>query len=259
MRRTVGILVAAALGFLASAGTASAASVFSDGFESGDFGAWITPTTAGDGTAAIQSTIVRTGTLAAQLSESATAGSKAFVRKTFNAAQQDNTAAGDFQVVKEGTAGGNVPFFRFLDPTSGRVVSVYRQNSTGAIGLTFANGTRGTTTGKLALATWARIAMHVITAGTASTVEVTLNGTQVYRSTTQSLGTAGVSTIQVGNDTTAQAFNLVADTIDVQNAAAATPSSPVNTVRPTISGAAQQGQTLTAGGGTWGGTQPITV
>ena len=161
-------------------------------------------------------------------------------------------------MVKEGASGGNVPFFRFLDPASARVVSVYRQNATGAIGLTFANGTRGTTTGKLALATWAKIALHVITAGTTSTVEVSLDGAQVYRSTTQSLGNAGVSTVQIGNDTTAQAFNVAADTIDVQNAAAATPSPPISTVKPTISGAAQQGQTLTAAPGQWDGTQPIT-
>jgi hypothetical protein len=247
------------LALLVTAGPASAATVFTDGFESGTFSAWSTVQTGGDGKAVIQSATVRSGTVAAQLSESATAASRAYLRKTFTAAQQDLTASGDFQVVAEGASGGNVPFFRFLDPASARVVSVFRQNATGAIGLTFANGTRGSTTGKLALATWANIALHVITAGTASTVEVSLNGTQVYRSTTQSLGTAGVSTIQVGNDTTAQAFNLVADTIDVQNAAAATPSPPVNTVRPTISGAAQQGQTLTAGSGTWVGTQPITV
>ena len=238
VRRAIGAPVAAMLVLLVCAGSASAATVFSDGFESGDFGAWSTPTTAGDGTAAIQSTTVRTGALAAQLSESATAGSKAFVRKTFAAAQQDLTASGDFQVVKEGASGGNVPLFRFLDPTSARVVSVFRQNATGAIGLTFANGTRGTTTGKLALGTWAHVAMHVITNGAASTVEVSLNGTQVFTSSTQSLGTAGVSTIQIGNDTAAQAVTVVADTIDVENAAPATPSPPINTVKPTISGAA---------------------
>jgi hypothetical protein len=250
--------LAVALGLLASAAPALAAPVFSDGFESGDFSAWSQVQTGGDGTAAIQSAVVRTGAVAAQLSESANAGSKAYLRKTFSAAQQDITATGDFQVVKEGASGGNVPFFRFLDPASARVVSVFRQNATGALGVTFANGTRGSSTAKLALGTWASIAMHVITNGANSTVTVSLNGTQVFSTTTASLGTAGVSTIQIGNDTAAQAFTVVADTIDVQSGAPASPSPPVNTVKPTISGAPQVGQTLTATTGTWSGSPTIT-
>jgi len=59
-----------------------------------------------------------------RLSESSTSGSKAYLRKAFASAQQDLTASGEFQVRQQGASGGNVPFFRFLDPSSNRVVSV---------------------------------------------------------------------------------------------------------------------------------------
>ena len=241
---------------LVAAASASADAVFNDGFESGDFSAWSLAQTAGDGTASVQSAIVSTGSLAAQLSETANAGSKAYVRKTFDSARQDLTATGDFRVLQQGASGGNVPFFRFLDPSSARVVSVYRQNTTtGKIGLTY-GGSSISTTGSLPLDTWGTISMHVITNGATSTVEVRLNGTLIYQTQSASLGTAGVSTVQIGNDTAAQAFTLVADTIDVQGAAPA-PTPPVNSVAPTISGTPQSGQTLTADPGTWSGTPPI--
>src|SRR2546423_854647 len=113
---------------LAGAGPASAATVFADGFESGDYSAWSQVATGGNGMAVVQSAITRTGGLAAQLSETSTSGSKAYARETFSAAQQDLTASGDFRVVAEGASGGNRPFFRFLDPGSARLVSVDRQN-----------------------------------------------------------------------------------------------------------------------------------
>jgi hypothetical protein len=150
-----------------------------------------------------------------------------------------------------------VPFFRFLDPSSARLVSVYRQNGTsGAIGVTY-GGSYFTTSGPLPLSTWGTIALHVIPNGASSTVEIRLNGTLIYQTASASLGTAGVSTVQIGNDTSAQAFSLVADTINVQNAAPSTPSPPVNTAPPTISGTPQAGQTLTASAGNWTGAQPI--
>jgi hypothetical protein len=250
--------LACAVALFAGVGTASADTVFSDGFESGNFSAWTQVQTAGDGTAAVQSAIVRTGSLAARLSESSTSGSKAYARKTFASAQLDVTASGDFQVLQQGASGGNVPFFRFLDPSSARIVSVYRQNGTsGSIGLGY-GGSYFSTTGSLPLNTWATIALHVITNGPSSTAEVRLNGMLIYQTSGASLGTAGVSTIQIGNDTAAQAFTIVADTISVQNGASTTPTPPVNTSPPIISGTPQDGQTLTASTGSWSGTQPIT-
>src|SRR6266508_3497812 len=258
MPRTLTVVVVVAVALLAGATGANADQIFSDGFESGDFSAWSQVQTAGDGTAVVQSTIVRTGSLAAQLSESSTAGSKAYVRKTFGSAQQDLTASGDFQVLQQGATGGNVPFFRFFDASSVRLVSLYRQNGTsGSIGVGY-GGSYFSTSGSLPLSTWATLALHVITNGTSSTVEVSLNGSLIYQSGSASLGTAGVSTLQIGNDTAAQAFTIVADTINVENGVPGTPSPPVNTSPPTISGTPQDGQALTASPGSWSGTQPIT-
>jgi hypothetical protein len=235
--------------------SAPSSTIFSDGFESGDFSSWSTVTTAGDGTATVQSAIVRTGTYAAQLTESANSGSKSYVRKTFSAVQ-DLTATGDFELLQAGgTSSGNVPFFRFLDPSGTRLVSLYRQN--GSSNQIFVNygGTYYLTSGRLALNTWATFSVHLTTNGAASTVAISLNGTQIYQTTTASLGTAGIATLQIGNDTAAQVFGLVADNISVQGASVPVP--PSNTSPPTIAGTAQEGQTLTVGAGAWSGTQPI--
>ena len=247
-----GIVLAAAL--VVGLGTASADVIFSDGFESGDFSAWSQVQVGGDGTAVVQSAIVSTGAFAAQLSESSTAGSKAYVRKTLATAQQDLTASGDFQVLQQGVSGGNVPFFRFFTSGGTRIISLYRQNVNGKIQVGYGGG-NFVSSGTLALNTWANLQLHVIVAGTTSTVEVRLNGTLVYQTTSAGLGTSGVSTVQIGNETAAQAFTIVADTINVQSAGSLTP--PSNTALPTIAGEAQQGQVLSAAAGSWSGTQPI--
>ena len=235
----------AVLASLVGAASAGAATLFSDGFESGNFSAWSAPQTKVGGTATVQSAIVSTGTFAARLSETATAGSKAYVRKKFNSAQQDLSASGDFRVLQQGAAGQNVPFFRFLDPTSARVVSIYRQNgASGKIWVTYGGGFFQTTK-SLPLNTWGTISLHVITNGAASTVEARLNGSVIYQATSANLGTAGVQAIQIGNDTTAEAFTLVADTINVHTPPDTTiksgPSGLTNDPTPTFAFSSEPG------------------
>jgi Laminin G domain len=248
----VAVVVVATL--VVGVGTASADVIFSDGFESGDFSAWSLVKTGGGGSAVVQSSIVKTGSYAARLSEGSASGSKAYARTTF-AAQQDLTASGDFQVTQQGASGGNVPFFRFLTSGGTRIISLYRQNVNGKIQVNY-GGANVATSATLALNTWANLQLHVVIAGATSTVEVLKDGTLIYRTTSANLGTAGVSTVQIGNDTAAQAFTVVADTINVQNGGSLSP--PSNTALPAIAGEAAQGQVLSASTGSWSGTQPIT-
>src|SRR5207237_39890 len=83
------------------------------------------------------------------------------------------------------------------EPSGTLVLSLYRQNGSGVVGLQYpANGPYLTTSGSVPLSTWAHVELHVVTAGSgASTVQVWLNGSPIYQTTTASLGAAGVATV----------------------------------------------------------------
>ncbi|KRT63998.1 MAG: OmpA domain-containing protein [Chloroflexi bacterium CSP1-4] len=191
------------------------APLFSDGFESGDFsvGGW-TVVTGGDGTAVVQGATVKTGTYAARLAETASTGSVAYARKNLGASYADLSAAADIQVQLEGASGANVPIFRLYDASSVRLLTIYRQNATNGQ-IWASDGTnRFQSTGLLPLNAWGRFKVHVITAGSgASTVELWLDGSKVLTATTANLGTSGVRSVQIGNDTSKQTFALVADDV----------------------------------------------
>jgi hypothetical protein len=187
--------------------------LFSDGFESGDFSAWSTVATAGDGTAQVQSTVVKSGGFAGRLSETANVGSTAYARKTFGSPLSDLTVTGWFDLLAEGVSGGNVPLLRLFDAAGARLVVVYRQNLSGdSIWLTIGSN-RFSTTGKLPLSTWGQLDLRITGAGTASgTLELRLNGNLIYQSASAVLA-APILTLQIGNDTARQTFTLVADDI----------------------------------------------
>ena len=58
-------------------------------------------------------------------------------------------------------------------------------------------------------------------------MEVWLNGTRVYQTSTASLGTAGVATVQIGNDTKSVAGTIYVDNVSVN--AGAPPPTPTPT------------------------------
>ncbi len=249
--------LALALGLVVSllvAPAANAATVlFTDGFESGSFAAWTSVQTGADGTATVQSSTVKTGTYAARLAATATAGSLAYARESLASAQTELTASGDFQVQSEGRPGGNVPILSLLDAAGTPLVSLNRQNKSGGIRVGYGT-TRNSTTASLALNTWVQLQVHVLATGAATgTVDVVVNGATAYHSSSATLPATGFSSVQIGSGSASQAFAIVADNIWV-----GTGSPPTNTSPPPISGAAVLGSTLTASQGTWSGSTPIT-
>jgi Concanavalin A-like lectin/glucanases superfamily len=219
VRRALRLLVCVAVicaVSLVAAVPANAKTLFSDGFESGDFESWTLMKTTGAGVTALQSQDVRTGAVAAELSNN---GSVAYMRKKFAPPQRDLTASGSFRVVEQG--GRSVPFLTLLATDAKRVVSVYRDGTSGEIRV--ADGvTSFPTSGALPLDTWGEITVHAIVAGKGSTVEVLLNGTRIFQTTSADLGGAGIMYVQLGSELSSQAGTVVADDIIVSSGAPST-------------------------------------
>ena len=107
-----------------------------------------------------------------------------------------------------------MPFLRLYDAAGTRLASLFRQNAAADQLYVQHSGAYHTVNGGSCRSRHgAGLALRLKVAGTASTVEVYLNGTRIYQTTTASLGTAGVATVQIGNDTAAQAFDVVVDDV----------------------------------------------
>jgi hypothetical protein len=236
-----GILVALTVA-LRGAGTDEAAAEpppFFDGFESGDLSAWTNVTVSGDGNAVVQSAIVSSGTRAARLSSTLNASARAYVQKSLEPAANEVRAGGAFNIQAEGASGGNVPFIRLFDSAGTRVVSLYRQNVSG--GLWLRHSSVYYSTGyPISVGAWSHLELRSVTGGAGSgIVEVWLDGTKVYSTSAATLGPAPIASVQIGNETAGQAFNIVADdiTITAGAAPAATPTPTPGTTPTSTAGA----------------------
>lgn len=191
--------------------------LFSDGFESGSFSAWTAVSTGAGGTATVQSSVKKTGTYAATLAATGASTGYAQARKSLSTIPKTLTVSGDFLVKTEGAAGSNVPLLRVFTTSGTRLVSLYRQNqASNKVYVSFA-GTYNQLNGTLPLNTWAQLSLRLVVNGSASTVEVRMNGTLVYQTTAANLGTSGIQQIQIGNDTTGQTFSVTVDNVLVKS------------------------------------------
>jgi len=96
------------------------------------------------------------------------------------------------------------------------MISLYKPNGSTKLYVNH-SGANFPTTGRLPAATYERIAIDIVAAGSGvSTVTVRVEGVQVYGTTTASLDPSGVSTVQIGNDTKSQAFVVLADDLEVR-------------------------------------------
>jgi hypothetical protein len=197
--------------------TLVATNLFEDGFESGSFSAWTSVTTGGDGSASVQGATFNSGAFAALLSETANTGSAAYLRKSLPASELDLTVSGYFRITQEGVSGGNVPLIRLYSSSGTRLLTLYRQNLDSDHVWLSDGVTRFSTTGLIPLNTWVKVDLRVVTSGTgASGIQLYINDVLVFNTTTASLGTSGVLTAQIGNDTTKQTFTLFADDVTIK-------------------------------------------
>ncbi len=193
---------------------ASTEVLLQDGFESGGLSAW-TVRTGADGTASVQSDVVKEGGFAVRLSATSSTGSRSYLRHTFSTGLQELTLVQDVQVAAEGSSGGNVPLLRLFDDGGTRVLSLHRQNASGDKVYVSYGGTAYLTSGRLPLGSWTRVEVHVKLNGSGSSrVEVLINGQAVHSSTIATVATA-LRTMQIGNETAKQPFVLYADNVMV--------------------------------------------
>jgi len=181
--------------------------IFSDGFESGGFGAW----DAGSAlNTIVQSTTVHTGTSGA---ESNVVSSAYHVLKTLPSSYAEVFVRTYFRLHTKTT---NVGVYRVRTAAGLDIVHLYVDSATGQLGIR--NDVTGVATLSghlLALDSWHAIETRTVINGASSTIQVWLDGAdQVALDSTTNLGTTNVGQVMVG-DTNARSLDAFWDDVAV--------------------------------------------
>ncbi|MGO4805997.1 hypothetical protein AB4089_12790 [Arthrobacter sp. 2MCAF15] len=181
--------------------------------------------TAGTGTADVSSAQQHSGRCSAHVHVTTAAGSVANFSAPLPAGSNEVYADGWFNVTQEGVAGNNVPYFRFFNGNT-RFVDVYRSNGGGGplwLRVAAPDGTLGYTPMKVnvPLGTWHHLVTHVVSNGSASTVEVWFDGTLLYSSRQVATGFTAVTKMQLGAEHRRQAGDSFIDDVVIKAGKAA--------------------------------------
>jgi Concanavalin A-like lectin/glucanases superfamily len=180
--------------------------VFSDGFESGDFSQW----TANTGMT-VQQALKRTGTWA---SRQTTTSAATHAYKQLGSTYTDLYYSLAFNVVSQGA--NNVYLGKIRTSSGASILGLYRSSS-GTLSLrNDAGAVTHTSTTSVSVGQWHTLELHAVIAGASGRTEVWLDGQLVSAlSTTQNLGTAPIARVQIGDNSGGRAYDVAIDDVRV--------------------------------------------
>jgi hypothetical protein len=217
-------------------------SVLYDDFESGTLANW-TPSTSGNGLAAVQSAIGTNGSKAVRLTvPEYSTSSMAYVKHRLAAPAYGVSASGRFKVLSGGCSddagysAGSVPFLRLFDADGRRIAGLARINGSCSktaklyvqhsgnyyrTGKNISFGAVNTMELRIAVSTPSK-----------SLVQVFLNGVKVYESTIADNGLKPVASVNMHNEHPDQVGDLIADDVRVATFPVVAPENPCDPASP---------------------------
>jgi chitodextrinase len=183
-----------------------AGTIFSDGFESGDFSQW----TANSGMS-VQQALQRSGAWAARQT---TTSAATHAYEQLPSTHTDLYCSLAFHVVSQGA--NNVYFLKIRTASGASILGLYRstsdtlnlRNDAGAVTLTSST--------PVSLGQWHTLELHAVVSGSSSRTEVWLDGQLVGSvSQTQNLGSTPIGRVQIGDNSGARTYDVAIDDVRV--------------------------------------------
>jgi hypothetical protein len=187
----------------ATATVVADATLFSDGFETGNLSKWSSTTSV-----TVQGEVVAEGSWAAR-AVSAASGSS-WARANLASAQDQVYARIKFDVVAQGN--NEATLLRLRTASNTLLVSVY-MTPQGRLGLR-AGGLTFTSTTTVTKAAWNELEVRAVINGGAGETEVWLNGQRIDAlARSVNLGTAAIARIEIGDTATTRTFDIAVDDV----------------------------------------------